>query len=204
MLFQVCSVQFSLSVMSNPSRPHGLQHARLPWLPLPTLGAYSDSCPLSRWCHPTISSSVIPLLLPPLIIPSIRALSSESVLCIRWPKYWSFSFSISPSNEYSGLIFFRRDWLDLLAVQGAQESAPTEQFKSISSSVLNSRYEEVENWAHISSLKISDSLKACSAINSFSRSSECLIPEWTLHPELSGATESQWSQQLELDGKCQF
>ena len=59
-----------------------------------------------------------PLLLPPLIFPSIRVFSKESVLCIRWPKYWSFSLSISPSNEYSGLISFRMDWLDLLAVQG--------------------------------------------------------------------------------------
>ena len=63
-----------------------------------------------------------PLLLPPSIFPSIRVFSSESVLCIRWPKYWSFSFSISPSNEYSGLIFFRMDWLDLLAVQGTLKS----------------------------------------------------------------------------------
>jgi len=63
-----------------------------------------------------------PLLLPPSIFPSIRVFSSESVLCIRWPKYWSFSFSISPSNEYSGLISFRMDWLDLLAVQGALKS----------------------------------------------------------------------------------
>ena len=59
-----------------------------------------------------------PLLFPPSIFPQIRVFSSESVLCIRWPKYWSFSFNISPSNEYSGLIFFRKDWLDLLAVQG--------------------------------------------------------------------------------------
>ena len=59
-----------------------------------------------------------PLLLLPSIFPSIRVFSNESVLCIRWPKYWSFSFSISPSNEYSGLIYFRMDWLDLLAVQG--------------------------------------------------------------------------------------
>ena len=59
-----------------------------------------------------------PLLLPPSIFPSIRVFTRESVLCIRWPKYWSFSFSISPSNEYSGLISFRMDWLDLLAVQG--------------------------------------------------------------------------------------
>ena len=63
-----------------------------------------------------------PLLLPPSIFPSIRVFSNESVLCIRWPKYWSFSFSISPSNEYSGLISFRIDWLDLLAVQGTLKS----------------------------------------------------------------------------------
>ena len=63
-----------------------------------------------------------PLLLLPSIFPSIRVFSNESVLCIRWPKYWSFSFSISPSNEYSGLISFRMDWLDLLAVQGTLKS----------------------------------------------------------------------------------
>ena len=63
-----------------------------------------------------------PLLLPPSIFPSIRVFSNESVLCIRWPKYWSFSFSISPSNEYSGLISFRVDWLDLLAVCGTLKS----------------------------------------------------------------------------------
>ena len=78
------------------------------------------------------------LLLPPSIFPSIRVFSNESVLCIRWSKYWSFSFSISPSNEYLGLISFRIDWFDLLAVQGApQESSPTPQFKSINSSVLS-------------------------------------------------------------------
>ena len=63
-----------------------------------------------------------PLLLPPSVFPSIRVFSNESVLCIRWPKYWSFSFNISPSNEYSGLISFRMDWLDLLAVQGTLKS----------------------------------------------------------------------------------
>ena len=78
-----------------------------------------------------------PLLLLPSIFPSIRVFSNESVLCIRWPKYWSFSFSISPSNKYSGLISFRIDWLDLLAVQEIQESAPTPQFKSINSLVLS-------------------------------------------------------------------
>ena len=78
-----------------------------------------------------------PLLLPPSIFPSIRVFSNELVLCIRWPKYWSFSLSISPSNEYSGLISFRMDWLDLLAVQG---SSLTPQFKSISASVLSFLY----------------------------------------------------------------
>ena len=114
-------VQFSCSVVSNSLLPCGLQHARPP-CPSTTLRVYSNSCPLSQWCHPTISSSVIPFLLPPSIFPSIRVFSNESVLRVRWPKYWSFSFSISPSNEYSGLIPFRMDWLDLLAFQGTLKS----------------------------------------------------------------------------------
>ena len=82
-----------------------------------------------------------PLLLPPSVFPSIRIFSNESALHIRWPNYWSFSFSISPSNEYPGLISFRMAWLDLLAVQrDSQESSPTPQFKSINSSVLSSLY----------------------------------------------------------------
>ncbi|CAN0397080.1 unnamed protein product [Rangifer tarandus platyrhynchus] len=76
-------------------------------------------------------------LLPPSIFSSNRIFSNESVLCIRWPKYWSFSFSISPSNEHPGLISFRMDWLDLFAVQHSQESSPTPQFKSINSLVLS-------------------------------------------------------------------
>ena len=79
-------------------------------------------------------------LLPPSIFPNIRVISNESVLCIRWPKYWSFCFRISPSNEYSGLISFRIDWLNLLALQGTLESSPTPQFKSINSSVLSFLY----------------------------------------------------------------
>ena len=77
-----------------------------------------------------------PLLLPPSIFPNIRVFSNESVLLIRWPNYWSFSFSISPSKEYLGLISFRMDWVDLLAVQGtdSQESSPTPQFRSINCS----------------------------------------------------------------------
>ena len=80
-----------------------------------------------------------PLLLLPSIFPSIRVFSNESTLCMRWPKYWSFSFSISPSNEHPGPISFRTDWLDLPAVspRDSQESSPTPQFKSINSSVLS-------------------------------------------------------------------
>ena len=78
-----------------------------------------------------------PLLLLPSIFPSIKVFSNESVLRIRWPKYWSFSFSISPSKEIPGPISFRMDWLDLLAVQGTQQSSPTSQFKSINSSALS-------------------------------------------------------------------
>ena len=81
-----------------------------------------------------------PLLLLPLIFLSIRAFSNESFLHIKWPKYWSFTFNISPSNEYSGLISFRMDWLDLLAVQGNIESSLTPQFKSINSSALSFLY----------------------------------------------------------------
>ena len=109
---KVNSVQFSRSVTSDSLRPHGLQHARLP-CPSPTPRAYSNSCQLSQ-CRP------FPLL--PSIFPSIRDFSNESVLCIRWPKYCSFSFSISPSSEDSGLISFRIDWLVLLAVQGTLKS----------------------------------------------------------------------------------
>ena len=78
-----------------------------------------------------------PLLFPPSIFPSLRVFSNKSVLCIRWPKYWSFSLSISPPNEYSGLISFRMDWLDLLAVHGTLKSSPTPQFKSINSLVFS-------------------------------------------------------------------
>ena len=89
--------------------------------PNPCPGVYWNSCPLSWWCHP-INSSCHPLLLPPSIFPSIKVFSNESVLHIRWPKYWSFRYSISSSNEYSGRISFRMDWLDLLAVHGTLKS----------------------------------------------------------------------------------
>ena len=97
--------------------PYGLQHTRPPWC---AAWVYPNSCPLSQWCHLTISYSVLPFSS---YLQSFPALGSFPMsLCIRWPKYWSVSFSISPSNEYSGLISFRIDWLDLSAVQGTLKS----------------------------------------------------------------------------------
>ena len=112
------SVQFSCSVVSNSLQPHESQHARPPCpsqssLKLVSIESVMPSSHLIL-CHPL-------LLLPP-IPPSIRVISSESTLHMRWPKYWSFSFSISPSNEHLRLISFRMDWLDLLAVQGTLKS----------------------------------------------------------------------------------
>ena len=126
--------QFSCSVMSDSLQPHGLQHTRLP-------------------CPSTISQSLlklmsIELVMPsnhlivfnpsfflPSVFPSIRVLSSELFVCIRWPKYWSFSFSTSPANEYSGLIFFRIDGFDWSSCspKDFQESCPVPHFESISS-----------------------------------------------------------------------
>ena len=103
--------------MYDPLRPHGLQHSRLP-CPSPTSEACSNSCPWHQWCYPTISSSVIPFS----SCPQSFLEKIKSALHIRWLKYWSFSFSISPSNEYSGLISFRKDWFDLLEVQGTLKS----------------------------------------------------------------------------------
>ena len=111
----------------------------------------------NSWSLPKLIELVMPsnhfilcchLLLPPSIFPNIRVFSNESVLCIRWPKYWSFSFSISPSNEYLGLISFRMDWLDLLAVQGTLKSSPIPQFKSIGSSVLSFLYRPTLTFIH--------------------------------------------------------
>ena len=107
---QFSSVQFSCSVMPESLQLHGLQQPRL-LCPPPTPRVYSHSRPLSQWYHPTISSSHLLLLLPS-VFPSKRVFSSESVLRIRWPKYWIYSFS--PSNGYSGLISFRMGSLDLL------------------------------------------------------------------------------------------
>ena len=106
--------------MSDSLWPHELQHARLP-CPSLSSSVCSNPCPLSGWCHPTISSSDAPFPLPS-IFSGIRVFSSELALHIRWSEDWSCSFSISPFNEYSGLISFSIDWLDLLAVQGTLKS----------------------------------------------------------------------------------
>ena len=111
---QFSSVQFGRSVVSNSLRPHESQHDRPP-CPLPTPGVHSDSHPSSQWCHLAISSSVVPFSSCPQSLPA-SVFSNESTLCMRWPKYWSFRFSIIPSKEIPGLIAFRMDWLDLLAI----------------------------------------------------------------------------------------
>ena len=135
--FIVCE----FSSVAQSFRPHGLHSARQAslsntnsWslLKLMSIELVMPSTHLIL-CHP--------LLLPPSIIPSIRVSSNESVLHIRWPKYWSFNFNISPSNEYSELIPFRMDWMDLLAIQRTLKSLLlTPQFKSINSSVLSFLY----------------------------------------------------------------
>ena len=115
------SVQFSCSVVPDCLRPHGLQY-RQASLSITN----SRSLPKLTSIELVMSSNHIilcrPLLLPPSVFPSIRVFSNESVLCTTWPKYWSFSFSISPSNEHPGLMSFRMGWLDLLAVQGTLKS----------------------------------------------------------------------------------
>ena len=113
--------QFSLSVVSDSLQPHGLQNAKASL-------SITNSCSLLKLISIKLvmpSNRLVlcySLLLLPSIFPSTRVFSSESALHIRWPKYWSFSFNLSPSNEYSGLISFRMDWLDLLAVQGTLKS----------------------------------------------------------------------------------
>ena len=131
-------LSFGCSVVSGSLRPHGLQRTRLP-PPSPSLSLLKLTSvelvmPSNHLilCHP--------LLLLPSVFLSIRVFPNKSALCIRWPKYWSFSFSISPSNEYSGSISFQIDGFDLLAVQWTLESSPAPQFKSINSSAFNLPY----------------------------------------------------------------
>ena len=134
-------------IFTDISSVQSLSHVRLFAIPWITARQASLSITNSRSLFKLMSiASVMPsnhlilchtLLLLPSIFPSIRVFSNESTLRMRWPKYWSFSFSIIPSKEHSGLISFRMDWLDLLAVQGTQKSSPTPQFKSINSLALS-------------------------------------------------------------------
>ena len=115
-----CSFARSCLTLCDPMVTWDLQHGRLP-CPSLSPGTCSNSCPLSQWCHPTISFSVIPFSSHLQFFPASGSFPMNQLnLPIRWPKYWSFS--IIPSNEYSGLISFRMDWLDLLAVQGTLKS----------------------------------------------------------------------------------
>ena len=116
--FLASLVQFSWSVVSDPLWPHEPQHA-MPPCPSPTPEVYPNSCPLSRWCHPTISFSVIPFSSCPQSFPASGSFQMSQLSASGGQSIdWSFSFNISPSNEYSWLISFRIDCLDLLAVQG--------------------------------------------------------------------------------------
>ena len=143
------SVQFSHSVVSNSLQPHGLQHTRLPL-------SFTISQSLLKLMSIELvmpSNHLIlghPLLLLPSIFPSIRVFPNESALPIRWPKDWSFAFSISPSNEYPGLISFRIDWFDLLAFQGTLKSLL--QHRSSKASVLWHLALLVVQFLHLGSL----------------------------------------------------
>ena len=129
---------FSLKIRSNSLWPQGLQHSRLP-CPSLSLGVCSNSCPMS----PVMLSNPLilchPLHLLPSVFPSIRVFSNESALHISWPKYWSISFSTSPSSEYSGLISFRID-LFSCSPRNSQESSPTPQFETLNSLALSLLY----------------------------------------------------------------
>ena len=118
---QVHSVQFSRSIVVDSLWPHELQHARPP-CPSPTPRVYPNPMSIESVMPSSHLILYRPLLLLPPILPSIRVFPNESTLCMRWPKYWGFSFNISPSNEHPGLISFRMDWLDLLAAQGTLKS----------------------------------------------------------------------------------
>ena len=158
--------------MSDSLPPHGLQHARLP-CPSPSPRVCSNSCPLSWWCHPTISSSVVPFS------PALNLFQhqDESALCLRWPKYWSFSFSISPSNDYLGLISFRMDWLDLLAAQGTLKSLL--QHHSSKASVLQHSALFMVQLSHPYMTTGKTIAWTCSPRSKF------LTPSWWLTPQIS-------------------
>ena len=119
----VLLLMLSRSIMSDALQPHGVQHTRL-LCPSLSPGVCSDLCPLSRWCHPAVSSSVTLFSSCPQSFPASGSFP-KSQLRIRWPKYWSFSFSISPSNECSALICFRMDWFEWSGCSKVKSKSPT-------------------------------------------------------------------------------
>ena len=136
--------QFSHSVVSNSLQPHESQHDRPP-CPSPTPRVHSDSCSLSPWCHPVISSSVVPFSSCPQSLPASESFPMSQLFAWAVLEYWSFSFSIIPSNEHPGLISFRMDWLDLLTVQGTLRSLL--QHHSSKASILQcSAFFKVHTW----------------------------------------------------------
>ena len=147
-----CSVQFSCSVMSDSLQPHGLHHTRLPCLSL-SPGVCSNSCPLSLWFYLSVSSSAAPLSFCHQSFPASRSFPMSWLLAMSWqPKYWNFSFSIGSSSEYSGLISFRIDWLDLLAVQGTLKSLL--QHHNLKASILQPQSSWWSQWKFHGFLKL--------------------------------------------------
>ena len=133
------SVQFSCSVMSNSLRPHELQHARPP-CPSPTPGVHTNSCPLSRWCHPTISPSIIPFSSCPQSFPESGSFQMSQLFASGGQSIGVLASTSVLPNEHPGLISFRMDWLDLLAAQGTLKSLFQHQFRSINSSAFSFLY----------------------------------------------------------------
>ena len=150
--------------------------------------SHSNSCPLNRWWHPTIASSVVCFSS---CLYSITVFSNELALCIKWPRYWSFSFNISPSSEYSGLLSFRIDgqvWSPFSS-RHSQESSPTQQFKSISSSVLSFRYGSSvlsEHWNDDTDEQFSSSVLQCSAFSHpyMTNGKTIVLTRWTFVSKL--------------------
>ena len=131
--------------MSNSLQTHGLQHSSLAYLSLSS-GVCSCLCPLSRWCHLIISSSAAHFSFCLQSFPASESFPMSHFFASTWPKnYWRFGFSISSSNQYSGLISFRIDWFDRLTVQ---ESSPAPQFESINSSAFSLFYDPIHTTIH--------------------------------------------------------
>ena len=196
---QIWQLLFSCSVVSDSLWPQGLQHTRLP-CPSPSPEACPNSCPLSQWCHPTISSSVIPS--PPAFnLSQHQVFANKLALRIRWPKYWSFSFSISSSNVYSGLISFRMDWFDLPAVQGTRKSL-LQPHSSTASMLCCSAFFIIQLSHHMSTIWLcllsnlhTDLRFSLISRHVFSPESSQSLISWLHKPRKSSCWEGKWFSQ---------